>query len=151
MMTAHMLTPALSRSSCPGRARLCSPLLGSMLIGAALACSGTIDTQDTAGSSPNNGVRSGTPTASGTAPAPTGSNAAGTSSPGELTSPDVGGISSGASAAGGGRRSSRAPRVNADDRNDAGADDAGALDAGALDAGALDAGLVDAGVLDAAL
>jgi hypothetical protein len=153
MTTAHTFTPAPSRSACPGRPRPCSPCLALLLLGTALACNGSIDTQDTGGASPSAGGRSGGTAPSGTAPATTSGSAAGMSSPGEQSAPDVAGISSGANA-GGSRRSSRGGRVNANVRADAGADDAGAddaRDAGVLDAGADDAGVVDAGLVDAAL
>lgn len=117
------------------------------LLGAATACSGTIDAQDTkpsvsssgsgGGSStsqlnPQPGINEGTPNVSG--------RASGSGSDGEQTADDIGRAPSSRGSAGG----SRSRRVR-DDLRDAGNEDAGA-DAGQVDGGVeVDAGVIDAG------
>jgi hypothetical protein len=124
------------------RSRLCASsqtLRWIGLLGTALACNGSIDTQDSVSSArpradtgSNNPGAAGSTTPAGT-PDPSGS-------PNELGN-DISGISDGASSRGG-ARGSRAARDRDNDRRDAGDED---IDAGVDDAGVVDAGLVDAG------
>lgn len=147
MTIAQMLTSEAPRLRSP---TLALRVLG--LLGTALACNGSVDTQ-TSASSP----RAGTEAPSGATPAPSpplaGSNRASDTDPtgGSGEEADIVGISNGSTARGGARGAARRPVVRAD----AGEleADAGELDAGADDGGVneVDAGADDAGVVDAAL
>jgi hypothetical protein len=129
------------------------------LLGAAVACSGNVDTQPTSdtqssrpAATPSAGIGTGaaaTGTSGVLAPATTPSGTA-TSGSNEQAGSNVGGITGSVRSGGGGGGGVRArPRRPVLDAGADAAVDAGALDAGA-DAAAIDAGAVDAGAIDVA-